>query len=262
MKTISLTDPNDVCFPFSKKWYYDSFVLYHGTSSIHSENIEQKGWRINEQPFDVEDFKEVCRIYEDIDWYGTPLKSGYAVLRAFTLGNDDSYVITKPASFSQDYLTARNYASNIGGESVHNFFLALDDIITISKNQDLQEKHKKSIETKLNKLLELQKESNDPESMVCEINVNKRFLNNMSLDFFNESKNIALKLLKKYEHIKKNHFPVVYALKVEPTWFEDPENEFNLDSEKNSEIRSKTSIPASSIIARVDFPKGANPYYG
>ena len=79
----------------------------------------------------------------------------------------------------------------------------------------------------------------------------------MTESFFDKSKIIASELLKKYEHIKKIHFPVVYVVKVEPTWFENHEQEFNSEIDKNLEIRAKITIPSSSIIARVDFPKDA-----
>ena len=138
MKTASISNPNDVCYPFSKEWYDDPYILYHGTSHVYSESIEKNGWNVNEQPYEIDDFQNICKLFEDIGWDGTPKNSGHSVLRSFTVGGNDDYVDVKPASFSQNYWTARNYSRNIGGESIHYLFLAIEDILNISENKQLQ----------------------------------------------------------------------------------------------------------------------------
>jgi hypothetical protein len=240
MKTISISDPHDVCYPFSKEWHDDPFILYHGTSSVYSQNIEEKGWIINDQPYDIADFQKICKIYDDMGWIGTP----YPVLHALTMGVGDKYVKTKQASFSREYPIARNYSINLGGESINSLFLAIDEITNISNNSALQKAHEISIKKELD---ELEKNSNN--SLSYEIDNYKKNLSNMTESFFNESKKFVLELLKKYEHVKINHVPIVYVVKVEPSWFE------NYGQELDDEDRPITDIPSSSIIAKVNLPK-------
>ena len=68
MKTASISNPNDVCYPFSKEWYDDPYILYHGTSHVYSESIEKNGWNVNEQPYEIDDFQNICKLFEDIGW--------------------------------------------------------------------------------------------------------------------------------------------------------------------------------------------------
>lgn len=256
MKTIFISNPNDVCYPFSKEWYDDPYILYHGTSNIHSESIEKNGWNVNEQPYEIKDFQKICKLFEDIGWDGTSKNSGHSVLRSYTVGGGDDYVNEKFASFSQDYWTARNFSRYVGGESIHYLFLAIEDILNISENNQLQDEHRDFLTTELNELLELQKQSKNPETLNYGVNHYQSFLDNFSSSFFNDVKTIATEILRKYDILKKKHFPIVYVLKVNPKWFENYEVEFDDQFGKNTEIRSQMNIPASSVIARIDFPNG------
>jgi len=251
----TIEQSSDVLYPFSKEWYDDPFILYHGTSSIYSESIEHDGWNMNEQPYDIADFQKICNFFEDIGWDGTPKNSGYSVLRSFSLGGDDNYVDSKPVSFSQIYWTARNYSRNIGGESIHYFFLAIEDILNMCESKQLQDEHRKFLEDELKEFLDMQKKTSNPEFLNNGINRYENFLENFSTDFLNNSKNITIKLQEKYEHFKKIHFPVVYVVKVEPDWFEN-NDEFDILDDKSLELRAKTNISSSSLIARIDFPNG------
>ena len=260
MKHVTIKHPSDVLYPFSKEWYDDPFVLYHGTSNVYSESIENDGWNMNRQPYDIQDFQKMCNFFEDIGWNGTPKNSGYSVLRSYSLGGDDNYVDTKPVSFSQIYWPARNYSRNIGGESIHYFFLAIEDILNMYENKQLQDEHRQFLEGELNELLDMQKKVSNPESLNNGINRYENFLENFSTDFLTNSKNIAIELQEKYEHFKKTHFPIVYVVKVEPDWFEN-NDEFELPFVKSLELRAKTNIPSSSLIGRIDFPNGIDSMY-
>ncbi|MGC4041972.1 MAG: hypothetical protein QM710_14605 [Flavobacterium sp.] len=42
----------------------DPYVVFHGTSSFHSQNIEQNGWIKGHSPYDVEDASELASVLE------------------------------------------------------------------------------------------------------------------------------------------------------------------------------------------------------
>lgn len=256
LKLVTIDNPRNVLYPFSKDWYDNPLIVYHGTSSVYSESIEKNGWQMNGQTYDTKDFQKICEFFEDIGWDGTPKNSGHSILRSFSLGGEDDYVNAKPVSFSQIYWTSRNYSRHVGGESIQALFLAIEDILNIYENKQLQDEHRKSIEDELTKLLDMQNKCKNPETLNHGINQYKRFLENFSTDFLNNGKNVATELYKKYEYIKKIHFPIVYVVKVEPAWFEDVMYVGDDFDFKELEIRAKIDIPHSSIIARIDFING------
>jgi hypothetical protein len=69
----------------------------------------------------------------------------------------------------------------------------------------------------------------------------------------------------KYEEITNMTYPVVYAVELSPEWIES-EGQYHWESKSSiarymdlpSELRSVSTIPASSIIGRVDFVNGAD----
>lgn len=258
MKLVTIDNPSNVLYPFSRDWYDNPLIVYHGTSSVYSESIEKNGWQMNGQTYDTEDFQKICKFFEDIGWNGTPKNSGYSILRSYALGGEDDYVNAKPISFSQTYWAARNYSRHVGGESIHGLFLAIEDILNICENKQIQDEHRKSIEGELNNLLDMQNKCKNPETLNYGINRYRKFLENFSADFLDSGKNTATELYKKYEYFKKNHFPIVYVLKVEPEWFEGDMYIGDGFKFKELEIRTKTNIPHSSIIARVDFTNGVD----
>jgi hypothetical protein len=62
-KIVNIDRPNDYFYPFEKSWYDDPYVLYHGTSSSYAEDIEQKGWKFKEKPYDINDFVKICKCF-------------------------------------------------------------------------------------------------------------------------------------------------------------------------------------------------------
>jgi len=204
LKIIYIEDPRDVTYPLECETYDNPLVVYHGTSNVFTERIENKGWLINDQPYNIDDIEFVCKAYEDLHYTES---ESYSVIRTYTLGFENLHVGKKSASFSQNYWTARNYAIKPGGETIKNLILAIDDFLNLHKN------------------LKISKE-------LCNIR-------------------------EKYIKDTKNHYPVVYCVKVEPEWFEKWETP-DLDiCFKSVNLFANESILPSAIVARIDFPKGA-----
>jgi len=118
-----INDPNDVIYPFPREMFENPRIIYHGTSIGYVERIEQMGWVMNGQPFDINDVKFVNNLcltlkYEDYKDYSR-VNLGWA------LANDEKGRI--PASFTQIYWNACSYASNIGGETLYYLMIAIDN---------------------------------------------------------------------------------------------------------------------------------------
>lgn len=63
---------------FPNEIYKDPFVVFHGTSTYHSENIERNGFIKAQSPFNLDEARELIRILRlpEIMMYDTPLFGG------------------------------------------------------------------------------------------------------------------------------------------------------------------------------------------
>jgi hypothetical protein len=68
MDTITITDPTDQCFPFSRVLFEDPRVLYHGTWSMYSSRIDTDGFVQVKLPFDHEHVATIMRARAAIGW--------------------------------------------------------------------------------------------------------------------------------------------------------------------------------------------------
>jgi len=256
MNLFTIDNTKDVLYPLSKDEYDNPRILYHGTSSIFSELIENNGWEFNVLPYDREDFVTIVDIFKKIGWDG--ISGDVISLESFTLGGDRSYVQTKTASFSQDYHTARNYSRYPAGESIFFLFNAMEDILKICGDNELRQNYISEIQTELNKNLIMQKKAKNPEVLDDEISHQKSFLTNLTSDFLTKSKPIVLEIKEKYSQMIKKNIPIVYVIKAEPDYFQEGifENEHFSLRYLQLELRPIVSIPPSSIIAKIIFPNG------
>jgi len=258
-KTVEITNQYDVTYPLDRNIYENRRIVYHGTSSIFTEEIEKNGWGLNKQPYDIDDIKFVCEAYESIDYEGS---SGYAIIRSWTLGDNNFYIGKKPGYFSQNYWIARDYAIPQGGETISGLIYAINDYFDLIRNPERCFKHKEKLQKKLSRfppgvkyhdtLLQCLKRLDDD-------------------TYFNKISEKLKDIKNKYEGLIKNHYPVVYALKVKPDWFEnwsepskywleklfDPYNDIIT---KEVDLVAKKSISPSCIISRINFPNGAKDF--
>jgi len=248
MRKIDINNPWDITFPLERKIYDDSTIVYHGTSSIFVSKIEDEGWVINKQSYSIDDIKFVCKVYESIGYSNS---FGYAVIRSCTLGINNYKVRKKSGSFTQNYWYARNYAINPGGETIKNLIATIDDFIRLIDNHDLLLEHAQKLEQELSKLPPNIDYRNTLKSCLRKIR-NDIYLKDVS------SKLRALKV--KYENIIKDRYPVVYAVKVEPQWFEnwmEPIKIGDYMEIKAIDLHAKVSILPENIVVRINFPNGA-----
>jgi len=256
MKIFTITDPHDVIYPLPETMYSDTHILYHGTSSIYSEMIENNGWDINGIPLELQDFVDLVEIFKKIDYDGINI----SVLKSYTIGSDEKYLQLKKPSFSQQYNTARNYATNPGGESITYFLKSIEDMLKFSNDDELKENHISKIQTKLNENLIVQKKSSNPEILDNQISRQKTALATLNSDYLTKCQPVLMNLKQKYSQITKNHFPVVYVIAAGLDIFN--KDDLNWDNAgfilKALELRPTVSVPPSLIRAKIIFPNGTD----
>ena len=256
MKIFTITDPHDVIYPLPETMYSDTHILYHGTSSIYSEMIENNGWDINGIPLELQDFVDLVEIFKKIDYDGINI----SVLKSYTIGSDEKYLQLKKPSFSQQYNTARNYAANPGGESITYFLKSIEDMLKFSNDDELKKNHISKIQTKLNENLIVQKKSSNPEILDNQISRQKTALATLNSDYLTKCQPVLMNLKQKYSQITKNHFPVVYVIAAGLDIFN--KDDLNWDNAgfilKALELRPTVSVPPSLIRAKIIFPNGTD----
>lgn len=255
-----ILDPDDIIFPLSRELFEDPKVLYHGTSSKFSKNIETYGWRVNDQPYDIDDVRYICNISELLFYAGY----GYAVLRPFTLGTSDAYLNKKRASFTSNYWMARRFASVKGGETINAIFFAIKEFQNLLNSEEKIQNHINSLKVYYDKYKNILQniESTDQNIDSIKDNYNRY---NTAIEKLNNRKFLRIefekfkKLIEKYKPLVEDVYGVVYALKIRPEWFKNWMKPYN--SATQTDYLAVVNIEPESIIAKVRFPNGITKYY-
>jgi hypothetical protein len=119
--------------PFPNYISEDPNVLYHGTSSLYEQSIENTGLCVNTSTFTKEEIEEVCTLFDCVKW---PNKRFWSEsnLRNYTLNHDFKNPDLKPLYLAECSERASLYASIefAGGEiarAVRNTFKDLEKLI-------------------------------------------------------------------------------------------------------------------------------------
>jgi hypothetical protein len=259
MKIFTITDPHDVIYPLPETMYSDTHILYHGTSSIYSEMIENNGWQINANPLQLQDFIDLAEIFKKIHYNGINI----SILKSYVLGSDGKYFQSKKPSFTPRYHLARNYATNPGGESITYFLKSIEDMLKFSNDDELKKNHMSEIENILNKYVELKKNNSnnyyDTKTLDTVIVKLNNVLTTLNSDYLTKSQSVLMNLKQKYSQIIKNHFPVIYVVSGFDIF--DESDLYYEESDfipKKLEINPNKSIPPSSILTKIIFPNGTD----
>lgn len=256
-KTVK--ENNEILYPLGRNLFEDPKVVYHGTTSCFTVGIEQNGWRINDQPYDINDVKDICELSKELDY----LSGGYAVLRPFTLGDSNSYIDDKRASFTKNYWMARGFASMLGGETIHALFECIKALKELVISKERFEDHIRYLRKEFDKYNHIINniKKDDPHYLSIESNYIwfKTAIEKMNdVKFIHAISDKMQNLERKYHHFIDNVYGVVYALKIQPIWFKEWDD---YPSKKTlTDFLAITDIEPSNIIARIDFPNGILPY--
>ena len=101
MNIIKIENYHNLSYPLTREKYKNPRIIYHGTSSGFIGMIEEYGWQVNKQPYDIQDVKIISDIGESIGMrYNS---ASYNNVKFFSLEADNHYINNKHPSFSQNY---------------------------------------------------------------------------------------------------------------------------------------------------------------
>lgn len=278
MEVIEISKPSDIIYPLNREIFEDINVVYHGTSSNYSEKIEELGWKLNNPIYDMQDIKFVREKFDSLCYENS---QGYVALRSWTLGDINQNLKRKRPSFASDYWTARNYSRNNGGETLSFLFIAFNEFNNFINEKELVDKHWNKIKRELEKIKDLELKYYQNPNLKSQRNKDfedyirdnkKRYSlalkNIVNKDYLKEICDAFRVIKRKYIRYVKSHHGVVYAIRIEPDWFENWIEPYRSTHEidgiqysrmhKSVDLFAIKPIPPENIIAKIIFPNGAD----
>ncbi|SEQ03059.1 hypothetical protein SAMN05421824_0971 [Hyunsoonleella jejuensis] len=118
---------------FPERIYEDLTLLYHGTSVLYSDEIEQNGFQINHSPFSTESLGEILDVLADLGEPSNFNRNNPFQTNFNSAGAIDHFLFhlpTHPISFTASGISALNYANgqSKGGQIVGKISRALAQI--------------------------------------------------------------------------------------------------------------------------------------
>jgi len=122
---IRIEDPCDWNYPFSKVFYDDPTVVYHGTSSSYAAAIEAEGLVAGVARFPVQVVQELVATCDAVGFRSW----AYTTVKGLSRGTNLSRTAERRVYLSANFWFARDYATNTGGETVHNALRLADELL-------------------------------------------------------------------------------------------------------------------------------------
>jgi hypothetical protein len=125
MEVIKVQDPKDRTYPFAQNLYDDMRVVYHGTSSAFATTIEANGFMRGQLPFSITSLRKLVSLADEIgfrSWH-------YTTVKGLSSGKQLFAETIWPVYFSANFWYARDYATSLGGETIHNAILLSKELL-------------------------------------------------------------------------------------------------------------------------------------
>lgn len=122
---IRIEEPRDWSYPFSEALYGDPAVVYHGTSSSYAVAIETEGLVAGVARFPVQVVQELVAACDAVGFRSW----SYTTVKGLSRGTDLSRTAERRVYLSANFWFARDYATNTGGETVHNALRLADELL-------------------------------------------------------------------------------------------------------------------------------------
>lgn len=232
----SITNPVNVPVPDGR------VLVYHGTNSQSAEQIESIGFRRNALPYSFDDVLLVKNAYELLQFDGFS-GGGIAVLGVFSTGAANQWIGDKRPGFAFHFETARNYATVRGGETIASLLTSIEEFRTLVGSPELLAAHI----TKLERDMRRPFPPGDPSVGRIRHAISACRSRALMSTLLSELES----LYEKYLPFRQNHKAVVFALSTEADWFEPPAGPGGVN------LRAVVDLPPECLVARVDFPNGA-----
>jgi hypothetical protein len=128
---IRIENPLDWNYPFSQAMYDDEAVVYHGTSSTAAADIDARGLMPVARQFPLrvlQDLIAACDATDFRSWH-------YWTVKGLSEGTDLSRPASRHVYLSANFWYAREYATNLGGETVHNALGLTNELLALLRHR-------------------------------------------------------------------------------------------------------------------------------
>lgn len=122
---VRIEEPRNCGYPFSEALYGDSAVVYHGTSSTYAASIETDGLVAGAARFPVQTVQQLVAACDAVGFKSW----SYTTVKGLSRGTDLSRAAERRIYLSANFWFARDYATNTGGETVHNALHLADELL-------------------------------------------------------------------------------------------------------------------------------------
>ena len=124
----------------------DSWVLFHGTSNLAEQSIEDYGFHGSEPVVSRSDLLNVLHAFERLQWVGND-GGGLPVLLPFSLRHDRPRDGSNAVAFAETSHRALNFATRdfAGGEAARAVRKAMSDLELYASDSLLQEEHRAAL---------------------------------------------------------------------------------------------------------------------
>ena len=216
----------------------DTWIYYHGTSSIFENAIETNGFKRSQSEFLCDrEVRGVVSIFEKMQWCGSDL-GGFAVLKPFSL-NFDLKDGSSPIFFGESGYRALLYATSdfAGGEKARALRKSIKDLEYYITSKAIRDEHIADLENEYNELARCGAQLGTPPSMV-------------DLEWLSIQLSTLDMIKRKCEQYYDDHkYGLVYAIKF--TQNESSHLAYN----RSMGLLSFSDIPLDRIIAKVKVPR-------
>jgi hypothetical protein len=220
---ITVNDPGDRSYPFRRELFEDPCVVYHGSWSTWSPQIEATGFHQGDFPFEWKCVATVCNR-----------------TRAIGRGSFLSAFVDKQRNlfFAANFWFARAYATDGGGEIVRKAIEEAEAFERIC-----------SVPAERDELLKYLTASS--QQAAISILTDDKALSRLRTDV-KEAKNALMSLT-------QGGHPVVYAVAVKPDWFEDWARYISYwEMGIRIDLQCRHDVAPERILAKVNYPNNTD----
>jgi hypothetical protein len=125
MELVRVRDTRDWTYPFAESLYYDRQVVYHGTCSTFSAGIDRLGFQTGGTSLPIDMLRRLIDLADSVHFKNW----SHVVVRGLSSSTRLDRPDGRAIYFAPNFWTARDYATSIGGETLHNARLLASELL-------------------------------------------------------------------------------------------------------------------------------------
>ena len=124
MDVVRISESRDLSYPFAESLYEDPRVVYHGTCSAYASGIEHRGLQTGGPTIPIDLLRRLIDLADAENFKSW----SHGVIRGLSSSTRLDRPDDRAIYFSPNFWFAREYATSIGGEAMHNALLLASEL--------------------------------------------------------------------------------------------------------------------------------------